>query len=79
MGRKRAMTKLELDEYLTRAIRSFQADPPDTPFQRGYLSALIEIGKASAALTPEQCEVARALLYVDPASNPARAAEDKLH
>lgn len=29
--------------YLAAAISTFQNDPPDTEFQRGYLSALIAV------------------------------------
>ena len=33
-------------EYLEQAIASFEADPPRTDYQRGYLAALVEALRA---------------------------------
>jgi len=42
------MTVIDFDgarvaPFILRAVRRFLADPPDSDFQRGYLSALINI------------------------------------
>lgn len=36
----------DLRAYLQRAIASFDGDPADTDFQRGYLAALKEVSEA---------------------------------
>lgn len=36
---------IALDAYLREAFEGFRTDPPDTPFQRGYLSALLAVAK----------------------------------
>ena len=35
-----------MKERLADMIRSFDKDPPDTDYQRGYLAALVELAKA---------------------------------
>jgi hypothetical protein len=35
----------ETDAYLKAALKSFIDDPPDNEFQRGYMSALIEVAR----------------------------------
>jgi hypothetical protein len=32
-----------IDTYVTQALESFTSDPPDTEFQRGYLSAMLTL------------------------------------
>ena len=34
---------MTIEEYLEEAIASFERDPADTLFQKGYLAALIEV------------------------------------
>lgn len=34
---------MELKAYLEQALASFEGDPPDSQYQRGYLAAIIEI------------------------------------
>lgn len=41
----------ELREYLNNVFHSFATDPPDSDFQRGYLSAMIEIAKNHSPLS----------------------------
>jgi hypothetical protein len=38
------MTKME--KYLVDALASFESDPPDTDYQRGYRAALCELARA---------------------------------
>jgi len=33
----------DIVNYLTTAIHSFLDDPPDTPFQNGYLAAILDV------------------------------------
>jgi len=35
----------KLQEYLHRTINSFSDDPADSDYQRGYLSAMVELGQ----------------------------------
>jgi hypothetical protein len=34
---------IQIRQYLDDALRGFEADPPDTGHQRGYLAALTEV------------------------------------
>ena len=36
---------MNVEEYLKWAIASFERDPADSEFQKGYLAALIEVQK----------------------------------
>lgn len=36
----------KLSDYIRTACTGFEHDPPDSEFQRGYLAALIETGRA---------------------------------
>jgi hypothetical protein len=40
------MTTQQLSDYIRVACVSFEHNPPDSDFQRGYLAALVEVGKA---------------------------------
>lgn len=47
--------KLQLfQEYLDKAVRSYEFDQPDTPYQHGYLDALREVQKQFDRITIEK-------------------------
>jgi len=39
------MTDETITHYFLTAFRAFEDDPPDTLFQRGYLAALLAVGR----------------------------------
>lgn len=42
----------KLSDYIRNACVGFEHDPPDSDFQRGYLAALIETGRAMKLALP---------------------------
>lgn len=50
-----------MHQAIVQKVSSFLNDPPDSPFQRGYLSALVEVLK-EAGVEPELVAQAEALL-----------------
>jgi hypothetical protein len=44
----------KLETYLVNAIKSFDADPPSSRYQKGYLAALIDIHEALCMTGPER-------------------------
>lgn len=36
---------MNIQDYIEQAIASFEADPADTEYQKGYLAALVEMQK----------------------------------
>lgn len=41
------------ETLIVQGIKSFDNDPPDSAFQRGYLSALVELSSALEIKLPE--------------------------
>ena len=49
-GRETATKEVDEPSFdVDRAIASFDGDPPDSPFQRGYLRGLIKSGYATVS------------------------------
>jgi hypothetical protein len=40
----------DIEKYGERAVQSFLSDPPDTDFQRGFLSAMLVIAEEALGL-----------------------------
>ena len=50
MGREAATSEADLPDFdVDQAIKSFDYDPPDSSFQRGYLRGLLKSGYATVS------------------------------
>lgn len=61
-----------LEEYLVEAFDGFLADPASSSFQKGYLSALIEVAKQCTSIDVEPIEARQSAFE---GKNEARKAE----
>ncbi len=43
----------QVERLIVQGLRSFDGDPPDTEYQRGYRAALADLAKAAGIRMPE--------------------------
>lgn len=47
------MSTEQIEQLIVQGIRSFDGDPADSDFQRGYLAALVELAEAAGIELPK--------------------------